>query len=1325
MSRILSIICLLFMLSASASSTSFRHIGVKDGLSSRQVFRLTKDSSGFIWAFTYLGVDRYDGNEIRHYKLDKTLEARDHIISSTIMTCDQAGTVWISLKSGKLYRYDKQTDAFNLEADFTQLLSKAVALNDIYFDKDNNLWLCLSTGIYHYTPETKSLTQAGMPGEQVNRIIQLYDGSYVAGTGKHLYRLWKEENANTFSTTKRLDFPIETRTESLFTIDQKLFVGTFSDGAFMIDIPSEKTTSFQSFIPSVPIRAFASTTDQTVLVGTDGSGVYQVDTANGQLINRYLADEDNDSSLGGNTVSDIFVDERHCIWVSTYTNGISYLDPNSPETHWVRHGHNNRNSLISSHINVMLEDSDGDFWYGTNDGISLYQPATNQWTHFLDDKKDNAGHSFVVLALCEDTRKNIWVGGYGIGIFRINKQSRRVERIKTGSNGIATDYVYAIHQDGDRLYFGGIEGDFTCLDTQANTYTYYPIDCIGDIKPNDDHTLLMAGCGGLAIFDKRNGNTTWYNTFGGSTLQYPVRCLVKSSSGGIWLGTDGNGLVYFDPATGESKVFTTDHGLDSNSINNVLEDNSGGIWFNTEKNLYYLDFKNKKVINMNEFLDISWGYYNPNASIKLRNGDLALGTAEGALIFSPHFDFDAEEPIELIFTDFKLLYQSVQAAASGSLLKQAINETSSIRLKYAQNSFSIAFSAIDFVYPHKIHYEYKLDHFNTDWLPADVAHSVDYMNLPPGKYTFRLKAIDKYSQKEMGERSLEIIIGRPFWASYWAFLFYFLIICVITYLSVQFARHKIKAYNSKEKIRSFISIAHDIRTPITLIKAPLSELESQEGLSEDTRKSLSVATKNAEKLFEMVTHLLDLQKADLNPERISVSLQNIYSYMEEKIADFHTAAIQKGISLKLDIEPDFPELWFDKGKMNKILDNLLSNALKYTEDGSISVIVRHTKHKWSIEILDTGIGIPAKDQKHLFNQFFRANNAVSSKETGSGIGLLLVQRIVKQLHGQISFSSAENMGSSFIITFPRQGAAARSRGGTAKFPSGIELSSCLRRSTPKGGGGGSLPQEELSENYEVIEIPEVTENQTRKNVLLLAEDDPDIREYLTEQLSKEYEVVSVSDGEKALEVAKEINPDIIISDVIMPKLEGDEMCRILKSSMETSHIPIILLTALSEREYVIAGLEAGANDYIIKPFDFSVLKVRLRNILQSRQQLRETVLSSDTDFEGIDYTNQLDKEFLDKAMEIINNELSNTEFSINDFCRVLGMSRTSVYNKLKTLTDQSPNDFIRIIRLNKSKELLASRRYTIGEVSCMVGFSDPKYFSTSFKKQFGVSPSKV
>ena len=1278
---------------------SFHNISVKDGLSSRQVFQINKDSAGFVWIFTHLGVDRYDGNEIRHYKLNETLEAKDHILSSTIMTCDKTGVIWISLKNGELYSYDKETDTFILQADITQILSAPVILNDIMFDRDNCLWICLSTGIYFFDTVSKQLTFAALANEYVNRIIQAKDGVFYAGTNTHVFQLQKKVGEKFFPTAKRLPFPIEVRTESLCSFQQTLYIGTFSNGMFMIDIPTGKVISFDDYIPQVPIRTIIPINGNTILVGTDGSGIYILDASKRKVINKYSANEDDTRSISGNTVYDMMVDERNCIWVSTYTNGISILDPQYPDIRWIKHGHNNKNSLASSHINVMLEDSEGDLWYGTNNGISLYQPRKDKWTHYLNEKGGDANYPSVVLALCEDSRKNIWAGGYGVGVFCINKQTGQIQKMKTqvqdAPKGMSTDYIYSILSDEDYIWLGGIEGDFTRYNIKTQEFTYYPIDCIGDIKAGKNNTLYIAGCDGLAIFDKTNGNTTWHQTFGDITLRYPIRCLLHASTGDIWLATDGEGLIRFNPETNDSKFFTIDDGIISNAINNILEDDAGIIWFNTEKSLYCLDNNTRKIISMNEFLDIDWGHYNANACIKLKNGDLVFGTADGAISFSPHFNFEKENPIQLIFTDLKLLYQSVQAGIEGSLLKRAINETSSVKLKYEQNSFSLSFSAINFVHPHKVNFEYKLENFSNDWQQAGSIHNVNFMNLSPGKYIFRLKAIDKYTQKELGERSLEIIIGKPFWASYWAFFIYFIVICVLVLLIIQFGRHKITEYNSKEKIRAFINIAHDIRTPITLINAPLSELEMQEGLPEQSKKSLAIAKKNAEKLFAMVTQLLDLQKLDLQAKKLNVDEQDIHTYMQEKITDFRMAAIQKGIDLSLEIQPGFPKVWFDKSKMNKIVNNLLSNALKYTQEGSVHVIVTHFKKKWSIKIQDTGIGIPANDQKHLFNEFYRAGNAINSDETGSGIGLLLSRRIVKQHHGHISFSSTEDKGSTFVVTFPQK----------------------IKSTTI----ANIQPKEEPAPANQELQVY----RPTGKNVLLLAEDDDDMREYLTHSLSEEYLVISVTDGSKALEKAREINPDIIISDILMPVMQGDEMCRILKSSIETSHIPIILLTALSEKENVILGLEAGANDYIIKPFDFSILKVRIRNVLQNRELLRKTVLSSETHLEEIDYTSQLDKEFLEKAMQIIEEELDNTEFSINDFCRILGMSRTSVYNKIKNLTDQSPNDFIRIIRLNKAMELLKSRKFTISEVSSMVGFSDPKYFSTCYKKQFGISPSKV
>ena len=691
-----------------------------------------------------------------------------------------------------------------------------------------------------------------------------------------------------------------------------------------------------------------------------------------------------------------------------------------------------------------------------------------------------------------------------------------------------------------------------------------------------------------------------------------------------------------------------------------------------------MDCSRDIIISANDFLDVSWGYYNPNAALKLKNGCLAFGTAEGVLSFLPSLDLGPHVSVELILTDFKLLYESVKAGMKGSLLQTNINDTRKIDLKYNQNSFSISFSAINFAVPHRIRYEYRLENHNEEWEHSNSVRNVSYMNLSSGKYVFRLRAFDKYTGQQVGERSL---------------------LSVFVCMFVQYRRHKVNEGRIRDKIRSFISIAHDIRTPVTLIKAPLSELEAQEGLPEQGKKTVAVAMKNVEKLMGMITQLLELQKTELHAEEcLKVSPYDIKAYLEEKMAEFHLAAMQKSVGIELEVEPDMPKVWIDREKMDHIIDNLLSNALKYTEKGVIHILVKTARKKWTIEVKDTGIGIPKEEQGNIFHEYYRAQNAMNFEETGSGIGLMITRRIVKQHHGTISFSSVEGQGTTFTVTFPQR----------IKASVAVEAKADGREEAQAATGA----------------VHEETERAGR-NVLLLAEDDADMREYLVDSLSSEYKVVAVPDGGKALETAREINPDIIISDIVMPVLEGDELCRILKSSVDTSHIPIILLTALSERENIIFGLEAGANDYIIKPFDLSVLKVRIRNILQNRQHLRETVLAMDAQPEETDYTSQLDKEFLDKVMKVIEEELSDSEFSINDFCRMLGMSRTSVYNKIKTLTGQGPNDFIRIVRLNKAKELLVSRKYSIGEVANMVGFSDPKYFSTCFKKQFGTSPSKI
>ncbi len=1296
MKKHIFIIFVFIFVCANLFAGTFRSLNVKEGLSSRQVFQIAKDSVGFIWAYTHMGVDRYDGNEIRHYKLEGTSDSKDHILSSTVMCCDKNGTLWIALKSGKIYTYDKRTDSFGLHIDLFSSLS-GLTLHNILFDDNNHLWICTSSGIYSWNEE-EGLTLAGLKGKTVYCLVQRDNSVFFAGTNTHLYKLKLDEPNCTFSEEV---FPslVGVHFESLYTSGLNLFIGTFSDGMFSVNLITGKVKSFKDIIPHVPIRAFAQTKDNTLLVGADGAGVFRINIVTGELIEHYVTDEDNERSLNGNTVSDICVDEYNRIWISTSTNGISYLDPDIPDVKWMKHEQNNSNSLIANHTNVILQDSEGDYWYGTNNGVSLYQPKQGKWTHFLNGRGHGAK---VVLTLCEDRRGNIWIGGYGIGVYCVQKKTGRIRQMgkkdKSGDKGIATDYIYAMYAEGDNIWLGGIEGDFTRYNIRTDAYTYYPIDCIGDIKPvGDGSSLMLAGCNGLAFFDKSTGKTQWHHEFGNITLRFPVRCLLQSSIGDIWMGTDGDGLIRFNPDTEQAKSYTTSDGLASNSINSLLEDNEGRIWFNTEKELYCMDLTQNIIISANDFLDISWGYYNPNSALKLSDGNLVFGTAEGALLFTPSFNLEQNNTVNLIFTDFKLLYQSVKAGM-GSPLEKNINDTQNIRLKYVQNSFSISFSAINFMASHKIRYEYMLENFIDEWKGTNSVQSVNYMDLSPGKYVFRLRAFDKYTGQLLGKRDLDIVINPPYWITGWALLLYAISFSAFIYLLIQFRKHKVNEDRIKERIDSFISIAHDIRTPISLIKAPLSELEMQSDLSDVSKKKVAVAARNVEKLFTMITQLLDLQRTEKYPGSLKVVLVDIKVYMEEKISGFRIAARQKEIDLQLEVEADMPLIWLDREKMDHIIDNLLSNALKYTEKGTIGITVKKASKKWSIEVRDTGIGIPQDEQNNIFHEYYRAKNVVNSQETGVGIGLMITRRLVQQHHGTISFDSVEGVGTTFVVTFPQK----------------IKSAEVIVVETVENG----------MKTTSRVDTPQKVDC-ADKDVLLLIEDDKDMREYLTDSLSSEYKVVMAMDGGQGLEMAKEMNPDIIISDIVMPVLQGDELCRMLKSSVDTSHIPIILLTALNERENIILGLEAGATDYIIKPFDLSVLKVRLRNILQSRQHLRETVLSMDTVIEETAYTTQLDKEFLDKVMEVVNTELANSELSINDFCRMLGMSRTSVYNKIKTLTGQGPNDFIRIVRLNKAKELLLSRKYAIGEVSSMVGFSDPKYFSTCFKKQFGISPSKI
>jgi DNA-binding response OmpR family regulator/nitrogen-specific signal transduction histidine kinase len=533
------------------------------------------------------------------------------------------------------------------------------------------------------------------------------------------------------------------------------------------------------------------------------------------------------------------------------------------------------------------------------------------------------------------------------------------------------------------------------------------------------------------------------------------------------------------------------------------------------------------------------------------------------------------------------------------------------------------------------------------------------------------------------------------WDTVAVIVIFILLLCTLLLI---LRKHIRKEKEIKENYDAFVSLSHDICTPLTLIKAPLSEIEMNVETSEECRKLVSDALRQTEKLEILIRQLLDFKKAENATGNLTWSECKLEEFIDAKLSEFKLAASQKCIHMELSVPDDQPTIVTDTDMLGKILDGLLTNAIKYTNSGEISVKVLFDKKRWHITVADTGVGIPEDEQPYIFHRQYRAKNVINLHVGGSGLGLMITKMIVNQLGGRIDFKSSEDYGTEFTVSFP--------------YASAERLN--------------AVRKDRLAKETSSYQTDTPDDESDDREQILLVEDNMDTLEYLARNLSDEYKVTKITNGSEALVLAQEMNPDIVISDIMIPGLAGDELCRTLKSSVATSHIPVILVTAMSAREAIIHGLEAGANDYILKPIDLDVLKARIKNILKLRNSFRKDIMNASTpENSSSDYANLMDKEFLNRAMNVLNVEMSNSQFSINDFCRRLGLSRTVLYNKIKTLTGQSPNDFIRAVRLNKAKELLESHKYMISEVADMVGFSDPKYFSVCYKKQFGISPSKV
>lgn len=879
-------------------------------------------------------------------------------------------------------------------------------------------------------------------------------------------------------------------------------------------------------------------------------------------------------------------------------------------------------------------------------------------------------------------------------------------------------YIRSIMKDSaGNIWFGGYYNLKQIDFSRKNIRTYPGLNGITDIIEKDEKHMWIGTATGLYLLDKENGEFQYISM---PIESFYINALYQSDNGLLYIGTSNSGLLIYDYENKSFEHFHKDNcPLISNNIYTILSDEDQSILLSTENSLTSYYPSEKVFHNWTKEQGLKSDHFNSASGVLRKNGNFILGSTDGAIEFHKDMMIPRNYKFQMIFSDLRVFYQTVYLGDEGSPLEVDIDETKVLKLKYNQNIFSLRISSINYDYPSLILYSWKLEGFYDGWSRPEKDCLIRFTNLSPGKYTLRVRAISSEDRRiVLEERDMDIMIEQPIWLSIWALLLYALVIAAIITITLRVIILRKQRKTSDEKIRFFINTAHDIRTPLTLIKAPLEELSEKEDLTPGGRSNMNTAIRNVNALLRLTTNLINFERADTYSSALYVSEYELSTYMEEMINAFRAYADVKRVSLTYESNFRYMNVWLDKDKMDSILKNLISNALKYTpEGGSVHIFAAETEDNWSVEVKDTGIGIPASEQKKLFRMHFRGSNAINSKVTGSGIGLLLVWKLVRLHKGKINFNSTEGKGSCIKVIFPKKEKYYRKavhspKPGSEKVvytesgvPKNISLSTVYDTARQKQQQNGDLPK------------------------ILIVEDNDELREYLRNTLSDDYTIQVCSYGKQALDIVKEYMPNMIISDIMMPEMRGDELCHKLKNDIETSHIPIILLTALNNDRNIIEGLKTGADEYIVKPFNIGILRATIANILTNRSLLRHKYANlelndEESDTACINCSTEIDWKFISTVKKSVEDNMDNSSFTVDVLCNLLNMSRTSFYNKIKALTDQAPADYIRLIRLKRAAQLLKEQQHSITEVAEMTGFSDAKYFREVFKKHFNVSPSQ-
>ncbi|MCW3789569.1 hybrid sensor histidine kinase/response regulator transcription factor [Plebeiibacterium sediminum] len=1277
------------------SSIRFYNLNEKYGLSIREVNSICEDSNGFIWASSKMGIIRYTPGDVRTYKLPY----ENSNVITTRLSFNQ-GHLYVYTNNGQIFYYNAIADQFELIINLaTRLRNPYLFISRIVIDSKSQLWISSASGLFLYNK--KDGLKVFMSGEYVYNVTN--------GPGEKLLLVRNAELLYFNPTDHKTDLIYKLPQDKVRHISSVKYdegndmvcIGTKEDGFFVLkNMGGQRKLIKIKDIPDQPVMSIENCNDSIIYVGVDGQGIWGVDSRDLLVKSVMKENVNNPNSLKGNGVYDIFCSSDKRVWVGTYSGGVSYFEMGNSEFKNYVHIINDPNSLVNNDVNSVIEDSDGNLWFATNNGISKYIPSSNKWKSYYFNNK---GDAQVFLSICEDAKGRIWAGTYSSGVYVLNKNTG--EQLyhynkKNYGETFKTDFVFNIFSDLDHdIWIGGGSDDLTHYDFKTGKFSQVKDVPVNVIINYGKDSLLIATTKGLLVYNKRTkGTIKIINDYSVVDMRIKGREL--------WMCAVGQGVIKYNLDTHNIKQITISDGLPSNYTSSI-EYVNGLFWVGSEQGLCSIDEKNFKVKNYTNFNGLNNVSFNDNAHTLLKNGDLLWGTNRGAILFNP-------EKIKSQSSKGQIYIQEIDV--NGTSLRETepiqlntpIDSISELTLHYDQNNLSFELLPIFTALP-QVKFVWKLEGLDQDWNRPVNSRILSYSNIPSGSYHLMIKMYDDSLSEVIAERTLAINITPPYWEMWW-----FKILGIVLFLSIStffvlYYISRLKKRHSEEKIRFFSNTAHDMRTSLTLITAPIEELKNEEGLSKRGKSYLNMASEQAARFKNVVTRLMDFQKVDIGKEKLHLTEVDIVKFIETRVMMFAASAKRKKLELVFESKVNVCYTMIDEIVIEKIIDNLLSNAIKYSFEGTkIKIKLSSNDNKWKLIVKDQGIGIEKKAQKHLFKEYYRGNNAINAKIVGSGIGLLLVKNYINLHGGKITCDSQLNKGTTFTIVIP------------LNTKQGKDDNTYVSSSNDVN----SVTESDVEVDYQ--EVFEKSDQATEMKVVIV-EDNDYLRDFLATSLCDRYQVFLAENGRIGWEMICKHTPDMVVSDIMMPEMDGYELCSKIKSNYETSHIPVILLTALGAKEQQLQGLGLGADDYLVKPFDVNILRQRIDSIIQNREIIRERALKiiKLADNNETLLNNELNDSFLKKMVETVRDNLGNSEFSKHDFASAMNVSNSLLYKKVKALTNQSPSDFIRSIRLEHALELVQTKQYSVTEISEMCGFASVGYFSTVFRKHYGKTPSQI